>query len=468
MKIPRRRYIPLIYFLFLFILATNTANSAQSDRYFDIGVKAAQRQQYQVALKAFLQAKSAGLNSPELDYNLGVVYYKLARFRDAGKQFRRLARDKGYSAVAFYNLGLVYLKLDNEDAAKNWFVKAYTNADDEKLKNLSRLALQRLHVDVPPKSSVAKGWNGFISAGLGYDNNVSLVDEELGLSQSISDFYTELLAVANRMVWGEAEKGVRFSASVDVLDQQTQQDYDYSQWHVGLTRLDDFGHWETRAGAGIDRTRFSGADFQQLVSVEFRALRPLSLQTDLGLWYKYVDIQDQSPAGIYSYLEGGRHLLRLRLTDTVKTVRLRYIYEIQVNDRADYSSRLSRTVGNTTQVSTISRSYSPLRNSFHVVADMPLNKALTLKLDGQYRYSYYNNADTEQIVEVDATGNTTTLSSTTLQREDHRYKAGIGVEYLLAGDLELYSHYSYTKNDSNRPGSDYRRSLISAGLNWYY
>ena len=107
----RRRYISILCFWVLISINCMVIGDP-ADRYFEIGVRAAQKQQYQVALKAFVQAKSAGLDSPELHYNLGVVYYKLERFDKAASNFKRLIQNPEYSAVAFYNLGLVDLKQD--------------------------------------------------------------------------------------------------------------------------------------------------------------------------------------------------------------------------------------------------------------------------------------------------------------------------------------------------------------------
>ena len=463
----RRRYISILCFWVLISINCMVIGDP-ADRYFEIGVRAAQKQQYQVALKAFVQAKSAGLDSPELHYNLGVVYYKLERFDKAASNFKRLIQNPEYSAVAFYNLGLVDLKQGKTGTAKDWFLKASSNTKEPTLKKLSELALQRVNVDGASRPSVFSGWNGFVTAAGGYDTNVALIDEDVSQTRGITDYHQELTAVASRMLWGTLDKGIQFTANADILDQQTQHGYDFSQWHMGLTQTGAFYGWKTSGAVGVDRLRFSNAAFQQLTTLEFRGVRGISKLTALEVGYGYVNIEDQSPNGIYHYLEGNLHQIHLKLTDKVKNVGLKYLYEIQLNNRVDYRIFSSTTAGNISTETTTTQSYSPLRNIFQVTADVPLAEKLALILGAQYRYSYYSDADTKQVVTTDSTSGAVESTSESLQREDHRFKVNLGMQYSYNADWQFFSYYSYTKNNSNKPGSNYRRSLLSAGVSWFF
>jgi hypothetical protein len=44
----------------------------------------------------------------------------------------------------------------------------------------------------------------------------------------------------------------------------------------------------------------------------------------------------------------------------------------------------------------------------------------------------------------------------------------IGLAYHLMPYMELFADYSFTRNDSNREGSDYDRTLVRAGVTWFY
>ena len=452
----------LLVCVFIVLLFTAKAVCGEtSDLYFESGVRAAQKQQYRVALKAFLQAKKTGLDSPELEYNLGVVYYKLADYEEAAKSFRQLVNNNEYAAVACYNLGLIELKLANEIAAKDWFLKAYESSRDPNLKNLSWRALRRLNVIPPSTDSILRGWRGFVSSNAGYDDNVSLIDEDVSQTKGLEDYHLEVMASTNRMMWGTTDNGLDFSANIDVLKQRKEHDYDYSQWHLGLAHLGVFSRWETRARVSFDQSRYGDADFQRLLSLDLRGQRDLSARSAIELRYRYVDIEDQSPDGTYEYLAGNLQQLRFRLTDRLKTISFTYAYILQLNDRNDYS--VSYVSGGNT-ISAV-RSYSPIRHSLVISADVPWGKSLSVGLEAQYRYSEYKDADTVTTLNG-STGATTVDYS--LKREDDRYQVNVGLVYRFAENLQFFSDYSYTSNDSNRNGSDYNRRFIRAGVTWFY
>ncbi|KPJ94795.1 MAG: hypothetical protein AMJ53_04525 [Gammaproteobacteria bacterium SG8_11] len=462
-KYTNLRIKSLIVWFFLGLFSVKTVLADTANQYLDIAVQAAQQKQYQVALKALLQAKDAGLDSPELNYNLGVVYYNLAQYDKANASFELLTNDPEYSAVAFYNLGLVSLKLGDESGAKANFLKTYSNTDDENLKNLSQRALQRLGVESLEKKSLLAGWGGFVSLNGGYDDNVSLIDEDVSQASGIEDYHLEMFAATNRKLWGSDENGIYFDANVDVLKQQKEHDYDYSQWHLSLAHRGVVNRWNTRARAGIDRTSFGGDDFQQLLSLDLRGQRDFNAKTGIELRYKYVDVKDRSPDGSYDYLAGNRQQLRIRLMDSRNNISFKYSYELQFNDRNDFSGSFTNSTNTATAI--ITKSYSPLRHSLQMSADIPWGKSMTLSLEAQYRYSYYSDPDTETIID-NATGQT--LDSLSVNRKDHRYRLNAGLAYRLTPAMELFADYGFTKNDSNLEGSDYDRTLIRAGLTWFY
>jgi len=269
----------------------------------------------------------------------------------------------------------------------------------------------------------------------------------------------ELFASTNRMIWGSDANGIHFDANVDVLKQRKEQEYDYGQWHLGLAHRGIIDLWETRARAGIDRTRFGNDDFQQLLALELRGQRDLNVSTGIELRYKYVDIKDRSPGNVYDYLAGKRQQLRFRLLDKRNNISFKYAYELQWNDRNNYSATSS--VNNMTTI--ITRNYSPMRHSIQASADAPWGKQFTLSLEAQYRYSYYSDPDTETVID-----NGTIIQAYSLNRTDHRYKVNVGVAYHLSKNMDLFIDYGFTKNDSNRDGSDYDRNLIRAGVTWFY
>lgn len=444
-----------------------------AEEYFDLGVEASRNEDYQQALQAFLAAADSGMDSAALHYNLGVVHYRLQTFEQASDAFRALLDYKGYGPLANYNLGLIQLKLDNENQAIHYFWKTYSTAEDENLQALSDKALRRLNVDVKTFQTKPSDWRGFASAALGYDDNVALVNEDIDVTKGVSDTYAEILATVNTLLLGYKENGLRFDANIDLLEYQTEKDYNYLQWHVGLSHEGKFREWQTRAGLRYDRTQFGGADFQQLLEGELRGKHNLSGRTRLDLRYRYTDISDISSGSQYTYLEGVRHTLRARLTDKRFKSQFKYSYTFQLNDRNDFSTEFTDpntpTNGQTT-TTRIFRSYSPLRHTFRIRSDVPIYKKLGAGVELQYRYSQYQDTDTRRVIVTDDNNNNAVLSDTTtsLKREDKRYIIGTELNYTINRAFDVYIDYAFTRNTSNREESEYDRSLINLGVNWYY
>ena len=105
-----------------------------------------------------------------------------------------------------------------------------------------------------------------------------------------------------------------------------------------------------------------------------------------------------------------------------------------------------------------------MRHNVQVSADIPWSKLFTVSLEGQYRYSYYSDPNTDVV--VDDTG--AIIRSDSLNREEQRYKINVGLAYHFSKSTEFFIDYGFTKNDSNLDGSDYDRNLIRAGVTWFY
>lgn len=445
-KSSRHLYKLLNVFIVLLFLIPSVGYVTDAGHFFEIGVTAARQQQYHVALKAFRQAQAAGLSTPELVYNLAVVHYKLGQYDEASENFQRLTDDKQYSAIAFYNLGLVELKLQKYSAAEQWFKKAYALANDPQIIALAAKALDRLKGIEVPLEPASRSWSGFVTSDIVYDSNVSLIDEEVSQTQGISDITVELSATTSRILLGDANNGIRFSGTVDFLEHDTADTYDYSQWQAALGHVVKFNGWNFRSTIGTGQTRFASVDFQMLRNLELRARYELWHKTRLEMRYKYYDIEDLSPTDEYEYLQGIKQQLRTRVYHKSKNMDWKLSYSFEDNDRADY------------QTDTVFRSYSPRRHSFQVATRISLIKNFSTSFDMQYRYSNYQNADT-------------TITNNILYKKirmDHRYRFALLMEYKLKEDLHLRAAYRFTKNESNRDGSDYKRSEYTLGLIWYY
>lgn len=457
------KLLSVVYALIFMIPSVATATEAS--KYFEIGVEAAQQQQYHVALKAFLQAKTAGLDSPELKYNIAVVHYKLGQFKKANKNFQLLTDNEQYSAIASYNLGLVALKQNKRAAAQQWFEKAYATANDPKIITLAAKAMDRLKGIKVPVKLARRAWKGFVSTNIGYDSNVASMDEVADQTQGPSDLNAEFLATTSRMLWGDKNNGFRFNGNVYLLEHNTEHEYDYTQWHTALSYLVSVKGWNIRSSLSVDQTRFANIDYLRLNVLSLQGRYSLRTNTRLELRYKYYDVDDIGPNNEYEYLQGVKQQLRARINHKAGDINWRLLYAYEHNDRQDSDISFLKPDPNDPNDPNANisvqrfRSYSPIRHTAQVMAKLSLNKNTKIFLDTQYRNSNYQNADT-------------TIENGTVMyeriREDNRYRMTLGAEHELNDKWELLTYYQFTKNNSNRERSDYERSQVAVGVTWFY
>ena len=91
----------------LAVFYSSNTFAAAGDADFDQGMAAFKKGDYESALQAFRAAGQKGLRSVELNYNLGVVNYKLGNLERAKLYFTRLRKFPRLSQLASYNLGLI-------------------------------------------------------------------------------------------------------------------------------------------------------------------------------------------------------------------------------------------------------------------------------------------------------------------------------------------------------------------------
>lgn len=414
---------------------------------FQQGLDAAAAGSYDQAVTHFLRAKKAGAKRPALDYNLGVAYFKLGQYEQAREAFMRLADEPGFEQLAYFNLGLVANKAKDEKSAIAWFQRAYAGGDDANLKTLSAQALQRLGAK-PRKavSSKANPWAGFVATLLSHDSNVALVDDVTGTT-SESDNAFEVMAVAEHWLRGGPKDGLQLSLSADTQMYAKNSQYDFSQLHAGVSRHGVLGGWKTEFGLSGDEIYFDGLPYQRVVNAE--AEGRYSLAKDKELRLRYLLSRILATDAQYEYLDGWRQQWRAGLWARSGERRYKAYYQLEVNNRNDYTS----TAGSFT-------SYSPTRHTLSAAATVPLAPKWDVGVDARIRYSVYNDAN-------DLSGGGHKV------REDSQYRLGAQLINAFAKDWEFEAGYSFTDNNSNihqalPDNYSYRRSLFTAGVNWFF
>jgi tetratricopeptide (TPR) repeat protein len=108
---------------------------------------------YRTALLRYREASAAGLDSPLLHYNLGVVHFELGDYDESADAFARAAADPALAALSSYNRGLALEAGGNAAAASDAFRAAADVADDRRMRRAAEGAAQAAVVTGPPPAS---------------------------------------------------------------------------------------------------------------------------------------------------------------------------------------------------------------------------------------------------------------------------------------------------------------------------
>lgn len=98
---------------------------------------------YRAALLRYREAAAAGVDSPLLYYNLGIVYYRLERYAEAEQALARAVEDSRLAPLATYNRGLAQLALGDRAAAEASFLAVADSAAKRELRRLAERAAER-------------------------------------------------------------------------------------------------------------------------------------------------------------------------------------------------------------------------------------------------------------------------------------------------------------------------------------
>lgn len=409
--------------------------------FFNEGVKAASAGDYRSALSHFQKARKAGLNIPALQFNFGVTYYRLGQYENARKVFVELSKIDSYRQLANYNLGLVANKQNKKSEAIAAFQQAYREGDSDKIKTLSGEALSRLGAKPKKPLMSANKWAGLASISLESDSNVALVNDDLVGVSSKSDTSMVLSAYGANWLTGDKNDGLRFFARGYLQNYSSETNYNYNQFGAGVARYDRPGSWNTRVGAFWDESYLGGSSYQRILTADVRGYKSITNSNQLRLLYKGSQITSTDTT--YDYLQGTRHQLQAGMQAHSKSTRYRFYYELELNDRDDYSNPAATTY--------TFRSYSPTRQTLRVTGWWDLSSLWKLRLDGRYRTSKYKD---DYVL----------ASSATESRKDTQTRLSARLTRNLDKNMDLEMNYSVTNNDSSIDAESYDRNLLSVGV----
>jgi tetratricopeptide (TPR) repeat protein len=111
---------------------------------------------FRTALLRYREAAAAGLDTPLLHYNIGVVHYRLGDFDDAAAEFALATAEPALTALASYNRGLALRAAGDSAAATAAFRAAADSADDRDLRRLATNAAESRPAVEPEQPRVTR------------------------------------------------------------------------------------------------------------------------------------------------------------------------------------------------------------------------------------------------------------------------------------------------------------------------
>ena len=409
------------------------ADSAQAA---EQGVTAFRAGDYEAALRSFLVALQAGLDTPSLHYNLGATYYRLQRYPEAEREFQGLATDPNWAPLAHYNLGLTAQRSDRPQQAIEYFERAYRTTTDPNLRTLAATALERLGGALPSAKTSA-----VISLAGGYDSNATLSPDAstVGVSHQ-GDRFVEALAVASHRLAGNSARAWVAHGSLILRRYGDLNQFDVMGSRAGLSYERDSGRVQTGVGAYFDTAYVGGDRLEQVAWVDAQASWRLDAGGELQGRYQFGHI---AGGGGFEYLDGRQQRLSADAGFTLASALLRFGYQLELNDRRDLQQ------GNEFF------SVSPTRHL--LFATVALRNVAGWQADarGEYRVSRYGDPN---LVDGGAAG---ILEVT---RRDERYGFALRAHRRTTAAWRVFIDYSYYRNESNLDTYDYNRHQFMAGI----
>jgi len=389
---------------------------ADASALFADGERAFAAGQYAEALRLFTAAREAGSTGPSSYYNIGVCQYQLRDFDAAEETFAALAAEfPAMRELAEYNRGLALRADGNLDDARVAFERSRSSSDE---KIVALASAQLAQIVTAPRAVAEPRWTGYFAGGVGYDDNVALLNELVLPSSEASSPLTEVLGVATR----DFARPWRFDASAYAVHYADVGDLDQTAVRVSLVTEQRLGAWTLVVGPTLGRSTVDGDGFEELVGADLRLRRGFGM----GFVFETRAVYDDSTAAEtrFSYIDGSRSFVRLQLQHTSRG-RVRAAYDVEHNDRADPG-------------------VSPSRERWSVTYQRPFSDRWTADAAFSYRTSRYTEA--------------------TVPREERLHEASLAARRALRGSWTLGIEYQWFDNDSTAEEFTYDGQRLVFGL----
>lgn len=427
---PALKLAPIMVAICL-ILSSGVADASEGKDAFVKGVAAFRAGNYETALVDFLHARSSGIDSSNLRYDLGVTYFKLGRYTEAVREFEVLAKETDLAPLAHYNLGLVALKQEQKPQAIREF-SLVTQLD--KVGKVGALAREQLTRLTPSAAGQVPRWIGFVNLGGGYNSNVSLLSRSSLISAAGkgSDF-TQFLAGGIGQLSGTPDHGLRLIGTVYQVNYQSVSFYNQTLLRLGLAYRRPLGDWSAEVSGYTNFSYLHGTSFEQFNSLGFDLWHPLAADWKARLKYRYTHVTGNAP---YAYLTGDQQQIGIEVRRNTQRMNFRLGYEYELNRRADLA------------VGSQFYSASPTRNEIYLHANWLVVPHTRLFVHASYQQSHYDAPDV--VLQGTTLVSKTRIDKRTLESLGARYR--LHRNWYLVGELQhaqadsTYSVYTYTSD----------------------
>jgi tetratricopeptide (TPR) repeat protein len=124
-----------------------SAHAMTAEQYFSDGNRLFRDDLYWAALLRYRQAQEEGMDTPLLNYNMGIAHYRAGQHIRARDAFLKALQDPTLRVTTHFNLGLNAYELGDLDEALRWFRLARDQNESEKLWRFAVIAISRIHAE---------------------------------------------------------------------------------------------------------------------------------------------------------------------------------------------------------------------------------------------------------------------------------------------------------------------------------
>jgi tetratricopeptide (TPR) repeat protein len=320
-----RHHLLILLLLLPLLISPAAAAASPADDEFDAGARAFREQDYRQALYHFTRAEKAGMRAARLDYNFGVVFYRLEQYAESRRYFEKLQGHPtlGALALAYYNLGLIAHKSGDRAGAIDWFEKCAEISADDNLAELANQQIAKLGGRQP------KPWFGYVSAVYGYDSNITLLPSSAAADES-GDF-VQALALGEYALREAETESYHLTALLLATDFLDGSDFDDDLLVLGAEYRRRAGDWRLDYRIEFGTSTFGGEDYVDTVATGLSARTELDQDRELRLRLTLEDVSEGSSE--FAFLDGSRAELWASYRIDVDRREYRFEYGLEANDR---------------------------------------------------------------------------------------------------------------------------------------